>query len=304
MRLQVHYGNSLLSIVMELADGGDLLKKIQKYKVSGVTMPEKDIWDITIQLIRGIKTLHDMNILHRDLKSSNIFLCRDGTVKIGDLNVSKIAQGLAYTQTGTPYYASPEVWRDRPYDLKSDMWSMGCVLYEMAALQPPFRAKDMESLYKKVVRGLYSELPSHYSNDLCNLLKSLLQVKPNLRPNCDQILILPVMSRKLNSSRQNEVQNESNHGLIDIIKLPPSLRSLSSKLPAAKYERNLSACSPKIGCENKENIFKSRNHSRDSARKFSQKPEVKIPLGEHKNHKLKGDEMKLPSIFNSSIFRK
>lgn len=74
--------------------------------------------------------------------------------KLGDLNVSKVAKkGLVYTQTGTPYYASPEVWRDEPYDTKSDIWSLGCIIYEMAALKPPFRAKDMEGLYQKVQKG-------------------------------------------------------------------------------------------------------------------------------------------------------
>ena len=71
-------------------------------------------------------------------------------MKIGDLNVSKIAKkGLLYTQTGTPYYASPEVWKNKPYDSKSDIWSMGCILYEMAQLKPPFRAENMDSLFKK-----------------------------------------------------------------------------------------------------------------------------------------------------------
>ena len=88
------------------------------------------------------------------LKSANVFLNKDNTVKLGDMNVSKVAKkGLLYTQTGTPYYASPEVWKDQPYDYKSDMWSLGCVLYEMATLKPPFRAENMEGLYKKVIRG-------------------------------------------------------------------------------------------------------------------------------------------------------
>ena len=84
-----------------------------------------------------------------------MFLFKDSTAKLGDLNVSKVAKkGLGYTQTGTPYYASPEVWRDQPYDAKSDIWSLGCVLYEMITLKPPFRAPDMQSLYKKVLKGM------------------------------------------------------------------------------------------------------------------------------------------------------
>ena len=76
-----------------------------------------------------------MNILHRDLKSANIFINKTGEVKIGDMNVSKLAsKGLLHTQTGTPYYASPEVWKDKPYDKKSDIWSLGCILYEMITL--------------------------------------------------------------------------------------------------------------------------------------------------------------------------
>ena len=108
-----------------------------------------------------------MKIFHRDLKSANVFLSKDGNAKLGDLNVSKVAKkGLLYTQTGTPYYASPEVWRDQPYDHKSDIWSLGCVLYEMTTLKPPFRANDMNGLYKRVLKGVYQKIPGTYSSDL------------------------------------------------------------------------------------------------------------------------------------------
>lgn len=111
--------------------------------------------------------MHELKILHRDMKSANIFLYKDGTAKLGDLNVSKVAKkGLLYTQTGTPYYASPEVWKDQPYDLKSDIWSFGCVIYEMCSLVPPFRADDMNGLFKRVLKGQYPAIPSHYSMDM------------------------------------------------------------------------------------------------------------------------------------------
>ena len=118
-----------------------------------------------------------MNIVHRDLKCANIFIGKDQTYLLGDLNVSKVAkQGLLETQTGTPYYASPEVWKDQPYDLKSDIWSFGCVVYEMCALVPPFRADDMNGLFKRVLKGQYPPIPSHYSIDMRTLIKNFLQV--------------------------------------------------------------------------------------------------------------------------------
>ncbi len=124
------------------------------------------------------------------IQSANVFLTLDGKAKLGDLNVSKIAKkGLNYTQTGTPYYASPEVWKDQPYDIKSDIWSLGCVLYEMITLRPPFRAEDMAGLFKKVLKGIYPKIPPKYSMELALLVKSLLQVSPTLRPNCGRQII-------------------------------------------------------------------------------------------------------------------
>lgn len=156
-----------LCIVMENADGGDLLQAIEKHKKGRSKFTEKQIWHYFIQTVRGLKALHDLKIVHRDIKCANIFLTKDHMTKLGDLNVSKVAKkGLMHTQTGTPYYASPEVWKDKPYDNKSDIWSLGCVLYEMITLLPPFRAQSMQGLCAKVTRGAYDPIPSHFSLDL------------------------------------------------------------------------------------------------------------------------------------------
>ena len=187
-----------LCIVMEYADKGDLYQKITQFKKIGCLIDEVDIWRIFIQMTKGLKALHDLKILHRDLKSANIFLFSDGSAKIGDLNVSKVAyRGLGYTQTGTPYYASPEVWRDEPYDIKSDIWSLGCVTFEMLALHPPFRAENMEKLYNKVIQCQYGKISDRYSDDIKEIIKLLLKVKTKERPTCAQILKHPLVKKRL-----------------------------------------------------------------------------------------------------------
>ena len=146
-------------------------------------MKEEEIWSILYQMIIGLEALHNIKIVHRDIKCANIFLTKSGQAKLGDLNVSKIAKmGILQTQTGTPYYASPEVWQDKPYDKRSDIWSLGCVLYELTALSPPFTAKDMQGLYKCVLKGVYPKIPQQFSADLSEMIKSLLQVDPKNRP--------------------------------------------------------------------------------------------------------------------------
>lgn len=95
---------------------------------------------------------------------------------------------MARTQTGTPYYTSPEVWKDRPYDSKCDIWSLGCVIYEMASLSPPFRANNLKQLYTKIQRGIFARIPSFYSEDLADIVNSCLKVNPSFRPSAIQIL--------------------------------------------------------------------------------------------------------------------
>ena len=132
------------------------------------------------------------------MKSANIFLFKNGQAKVGDLNVSKIArQGLLQTQTGTPYYAAPEVWNEKPYDFKSDVWSFGVVIYEMCALVPPFRADDMAGLFKKVLRGHYAAIPTHFSMDMRQLIKEILKTDPRERPLAEDVWNLPIVQKRI-----------------------------------------------------------------------------------------------------------
>ena len=160
---------------MEFADGGDLQSKINHLKREYKHMKEEEIWGIFYHMVVGLETLHSYKIVHRDIKCANIFLTKSGIAKLGDLNVSKIAKmGILQTQTGTPYYASPEVWQDKPYDKRSDTWSLGCVLYEMLSLRPPFHSADMQGLFRAIVKGNYKRLPKTYSFDLSYVVKWLL----------------------------------------------------------------------------------------------------------------------------------
>ena len=262
--------DSSLCLVMEYADNGDLYQKITQFKKMNCLIDEIDVWRIFIQMTRGLKALHDLKILHRDLKSANIFLESNGTAKIGDLNVSKVAKkGLGYTQTGTPYYASPEVWKDQPYDSKSDIWSLGCVTYEMITLHPPFRAQNMEGLYNKVIKGQYSKIHEKYSNDLSELIKLLLKVKASDRPSCSQILKHPIVKKRIDffqatAGMENEdLDNMDDAELLKTIRIPKNILGLSNNLPESNYNeenKDKKAFFPK---KNLPNIKKEFNKSLD-----------------------------------------
>ena len=138
---------------------------IQKHKSNKKPISEALIWKVAFQILKALSVLHDMNILHRDIKSANIFFAKEyKSVILADLNVSIVtSNGMATTQTGTPYYASPEVWMEKPYSSKCDIWSLGCVLYEMAVLRPPFMNSDLRSLKKSIISGVYKRISQPYS---------------------------------------------------------------------------------------------------------------------------------------------
>lgn len=218
-----------------------------------------------------------MNILHRDLKSANVFLFSNGVAKLGDLNVSKVAKrGLVYTQTGTPYYACPEVWKDQPYDLKSDIWSLGCVLYEAATKQPPFKGGNMKALYHAVLRGSYQPLPKIYSSDFAAAIGAMLQVNPIIRPDCDKLLESAPVAKNIGNLRM-AAQAGSSH-LLQTIKLPANWRAINSQLPKPNY-------GPDRSLERKQLPRRqSRDRSLPVSSSSSQRPEISIQSPKNAPH--------------------
>ena len=231
----------ILCLVTEFANKGDLFQKITYFKQMQKSFEEKDIWNIFIQILQGLKCLHDHNILHRDLKSANIFLFNNNLAKIGDLNVSKVTKnGIGHTQTGTPYYASPEVWNDESYTNKSDIWSLGCVLYEMICLTPPFKAESMDGLYHKIIKGKCNKIPEKYSKELNEILKLLFNVNPKERPSCDELLKNSIIKNKIeffeeNNKFNDDINNNEESELLKTIKISKNLLFLSGRLPKANY---------------------------------------------------------------------
>ena len=121
---------------------------------TGRLLKEDVIWKLFIKICIGLGYLHKKKVLHRDLKSLNIFLTKGLDVKIGDLGVAKslTQSGFAKTFIGTPYYLSPEICEEKPYNEKSDVWALGCILYEMCTYNHPFEAKTQAGLILKITK--------------------------------------------------------------------------------------------------------------------------------------------------------
>lgn len=180
-----------LYIVMNFCEGGDLYTKLKSQVKECQMLKETQVVEWFVQITMALQYMHERHVLHRDLKTQNIFLTKSNIIKVGDLGIARVlesASDMASTLIGTPYYMSPELFTNKPYNHKSDVWALGCCVYEMCTLRHAFNAKDMSSLVYKILKGKFPPLPSNYSPDLCSIVHSMLEQDPQKRPSAQRLL--------------------------------------------------------------------------------------------------------------------
>ncbi|KXZ47617.1 hypothetical protein GPECTOR_34g776 [Gonium pectorale] len=197
-----------LCIVTSFCEEGDLFTRIRKKASQKEYFTEQEVMNMFVQIASAISYIHSKRVLHRDLKTQNIFIARGGIIKLGDFGISKVLErtdAFATTVTGTPYYMAPEICTNQPYTYKSDIWSLGCVLYELCTLKHAFAADSLLSLVYQIVRGNFPPIPTdQFSSGLSDLVNRLLARDAGARPSLGEVFKLSYVQQHLERFKAEE----------------------------------------------------------------------------------------------------
>ncbi|OHT02848.1 CAMK family protein kinase [Tritrichomonas foetus] len=228
-------------IVLEYADGKDLQKYLETHK----QIAEKQVLQIFTQIILGLDYIHSQNVLHRDIKTANVFLFRKGLVKLGDFGIAREVQNdeLAGTLIGTPYFMCPELLRGQRYGFPADIWAAGCVLFELLAGKHAFTGKSREELFANIMSGKMPQMPTQYSKPLINLLCSMLSQDPAQRPSCKDILATDIIGQGLDALQAKLMRH---FGRSTHLEKPISHSNHPSNIPTSSHSKSKSKSKEKV----------------------------------------------------------
>lgn len=179
---------------------GDVAYHIKRKQQKGETFTEQEIFHWFVQICLALDYVHQRKIIHRDIKTQNVFLTGSRTVKVGDFGISKVLESTtqcAMTVVGTPYYMAPEACQSEPYTSKTDVWALGIILYELCTLKQPFFADNLLGLVFKIVQDQPEPIPNTYSAELQELVTMLLNKKQSERPSTAEILKMPYVRQRM-----------------------------------------------------------------------------------------------------------
>ena len=302
--------NGTFNIITEFCPYGDLFGYIKFYKVRGSKIEEKIIWIIFIQLSLGLYYLHEKKILHRDIKTKNIFIKNNLTVKIGDFGIAKIlnsTSSYAHTFIGTPYYISPELCKDQPYNDKSDVWSLGCVLYELCTLNHPFEGGTQVEIYEKIMTQKFKAISPEYSLELKKMVDLLLEKDEKKRPKMKDILRMKCVIDKANKyninidlvdngiieEEKSDVNSVNNAGNVN--KMHDNKNNLKNNSYNVNINNNNNKDSIYKSSGKKEKYEKSPNHYSNKAKKFK---------NEYDSKEIKSNKIKIDNILKNNQLKK
>ncbi|KAH3816660.1 hypothetical protein DPMN_118180 [Dreissena polymorpha] len=233
-----------LFIVTEFCEGGDLEDYLQLNKKLNQSVPEPVVSDWILQLGSALKYMHDQKILHRDMKTKNIFLKENLSVKLGDLGIAKVLdlnQSKADTFIGTPSYMSPELFMGKSYNHKTDIWGLGCCVYEMMTLKRAFQGRALWTLIREIKNGKVLETPDSYSLEIRMLVQEMMAQNPEERPSAKDIVNNDLLGYHRGSSiKLAKSLPHPNQKTDESAKKPPPSGSKSGSLKNALQEMNKS----------------------------------------------------------------
>ena len=294
--------NGTFNIITEFCPYGDLFGYIKFYKVRGSKIEEKIIWIIFIQLSLGLNYLHQKKILHRDIKTKNIFIKNNLTVKIGDFGIAKIlnsTSSYAHTFIGTPYYISPELCKDQPYNDKSDVWSLGCVLYELCTLNHPFEGGTQVEIYEKIMTQKFKAISNEYSNELKKMVDILLEKDERKRPKMKDILKMKCVIDRANKYNI-EINLNENDTIIEEEKEKNDKQGNKITIKNNNYNVNMN-----ININN--NYREIINKNQIKKEKYEKSPnnnKVKKNKNENDNKEQKSNRIKIDNILKNNQNKK